>query len=89
MVMLTVIGKKLAKEGMEFVFLGPIADCKECKVRNICFHLEKGTMYRIVSMRDKDHDCPQHEDGVRVVQVEGNRVVVAKTRTSLAHDAKI
>jgi len=70
MVMLTVIGKKLAREGMEFVFMGPIADCKECKVRNICFHLEKGTRYRIVSLRDKEHECPQHEEGVRVIQVE-------------------
>ncbi len=70
MVMLTVVGKTLAKEGGEFVYLGPIADCKECKVRNICFHLEKGTKYRIVGLRNVSHDCPMHEEGVRVVQVE-------------------
>jgi uncharacterized protein (UPF0179 family) len=28
MVMLTVVGKTLAKEGGEFIYFGPIADCK-------------------------------------------------------------
>jgi len=70
MVMLTVIGKKQAKEGMEFTFFGPISNCKECKVRNICFHLEKGTKYRVVSLRNVVHECPMHEHGVMVVQVE-------------------
>jgi uncharacterized protein (UPF0179 family) len=70
MVMLTVIGKKLAKEGLEFTYLGPVTDCKECKVRNICFHLEKGTKYRVVDVRKVNHDCPVHEGGVTVVQVE-------------------
>ncbi|MFO7618091.1 MAG: UPF0179 family protein [Thermoplasmata archaeon] len=70
MVMLTVVGKTLAKVGAEFVFMGPLADCKECKVRNICFHLEKGTKYRIIGLRNVDHDCPMYERGVSVVQVE-------------------
>ncbi len=70
MVMLTVIGKKLAKKGLEFTYLGPVTECKECKVRNICFHLEKGTKYRVVDVRKVNHDCPVHEDGVTVVQVE-------------------
>ncbi len=68
--MLTVIGKKLAKEGLEFVYMGPVADCKECKVRNICFHLTKGAKYRVVNIRKVSHDCPVHEGGVSVVQVE-------------------
>jgi uncharacterized protein (UPF0179 family) len=70
MVMLTVIGKKQAKEGMEFTFMGPISNCKDCKVRNICFHLEKGNKYRVVGLRKVVHECPMHEDGVMVVQVE-------------------
>jgi len=70
MVMLTVIGRKLAKEGTQFTFMGPLSDCKECKVRNICFHLERGSKYKVVGTRDKTHDCPMHEEGVVVVQVE-------------------
>ncbi|MDO9537526.1 MAG: UPF0179 family protein [Thermoplasmata archaeon] len=70
MVMLTVIGKKMATPGFEFIFFGPNSDCKECKVKNICFHLEKGTKYRVVGTRNVTHKCPIHEDGVVVVQVE-------------------
>ena len=70
MVMLTVIGKRLARVGMEFIYMGPISNCKECKVRNICFHLEKGSKYKVISLREVIHDCPLHEDGVKVVQVE-------------------
>jgi uncharacterized protein (UPF0179 family) len=70
MVLLTVIGKSLAKKGLTFTFMGPLANCKECKVKNICFHLERGRKYRIVSSRDVLHECPVHEEGVVVVEVE-------------------
>jgi hypothetical protein len=70
MVMLTVIGRRLAKVGKEFTFFGSISNCKDCKVRNICFHLEKGSKYRVVEVRKVPHECPMHEDGVLVVQVE-------------------
>ena len=70
MVLLTVIGRTLAKEGGEFIFMGPNSNCKECKVKTICFHLEPGTKYRVIGSRDVVHDCPQHEEGVVVVQVE-------------------
>jgi hypothetical protein len=70
MVLLTVIGRKQAKAGKEFTYMGPVADCKDCKVRNICFHLERGRRYRVVEIRDRNHQCPVHEEGVSVVQVE-------------------
>jgi len=68
--LLTVIGRKLAKSGAEFIFIGPNSSCKDCKVKTICFHLEKGTKYRIVGVRDVVHDCPQHEGNVVIVEVE-------------------
>ena len=70
MVLLTVIGKKLAKPGGEFIFIGPNSSCKDCKVKTICFHLEKGAKYKIINARDVVHDCPQHEDNVVIVEVE-------------------
>ena len=70
MVLLTVIGRKLAKPGLEFVFMGSNSDCKDCKVKTICFHLEMGTKYKIVNARDIVHDCPQHEDNVVIVEIE-------------------
>ncbi|MCK5024465.1 MAG: UPF0179 family protein [Thermoplasmata archaeon] len=70
MVLLTVIGRKLAKPGSEFIFIGPNSNCKDCKVKTICFHLEKGTKYKIINARDVVHDCPQHEDNVVIIEVE-------------------
>ena len=70
MVLLTVIGKTIAKTGVEFIFMGPNSSCKECKVKNICFHLDQGSKYKIIDSRDVVHDCPQHDEGVVVVQVE-------------------
>ena len=70
MVLLTVIGRKLAKPGMHFIFMGPNSNCKECKVKTICFHLEQGARYRVISARDVVHDCPEHEDNVVIIEVE-------------------
>ncbi|MDH3365278.1 MAG: UPF0179 family protein [Thermoplasmata archaeon] len=70
MVLVTVVGKKQCKEGFEFVFGGPLAECRDCKVRNVCFHLEENRRYRVKSIRDVQHECRIHEEGVRVVEVE-------------------
>ena len=70
MAMLTVMGDKLAKKGLIFIYNGPSSECKDCKVKNICFHLEKGSRYKIVGVRDVKHDCKLHENGVRIIEVE-------------------
>ena len=70
MSMLTVVGTSLAKKGTEIIFLGPLSECKICKVKNICFHLDKGSHYKIVGVRDVKHECSVHEDGVKVVEIE-------------------
>ena len=70
MVLVTVVGRLQCREGFEFVFGGPLAECRDCKVRNVCFHLEENRRYRVKGVRDVHHDCKIHEDGVRVVEVE-------------------
>lgn len=77
MVLVTVVGKLQCKEGFEFVFEGPLAECRDCKVRNVCFHLEENRRYRVTRLRDVSHDCRMHEGGVRVVEVEKVPVRVA------------
>lgn len=67
---LTVVGNVLAKKGLVFVYMGPSNECKECKVKNICFHLQKGARYKVKDVRDVKHECLLHEDGVKVVEVE-------------------
>lgn len=70
MVLVTVVGESQCKKGFEFVFSGPLAECRDCKVKNVCFHLEQNRRYRVTEVRDVHHECKMHEGGVRVVEVE-------------------
>lgn len=70
MVLITLVGEKQATEGCEFIYMGPLSDCRECRLKTVCFNLEEGTRYKITKIRDVHHDCKIHEGGVRVVEVE-------------------
>ncbi len=70
MVLVTVVGEQQCKKGFEFVFGGPLGECRDCKVKNVCFHLEANKQYRVVDVREVRHECKIHEGGVRVVEVE-------------------
>ncbi|MDG6219198.1 MAG: UPF0179 family protein [Candidatus Thermoplasmatota archaeon] len=77
MVQITIIGENLAKQGEEFVFLGPQGDCKKCKLKNICFNLKINHCYRIITVRDKHHSCDIHEGDAIVVEVEEQPIETA------------
>ena len=66
----TLVGEKLAKEGNEFYFHGPLTECKECKVKGVCFNLEEGRTYRIISIREMTHECEIHDGKVVAVEFE-------------------
>ncbi|MFQ6106966.1 MAG: UPF0179 family protein [Thermoplasmata archaeon] len=70
MVLVTLVGEKQVKEGNEFVYSGPLSECKDCRLKGVCFNLEEGKRYRISSVRTLHHNCRVHEEGVRVVEVE-------------------
>ncbi len=70
MALVTLIGEKLAKKGNEFVYLGPQNDCRNCKLKNVCFNLKKGRRYEITNVRDKRHSCSVHDASVAVVEVK-------------------
>lgn len=74
MVIITLIGEHQAKDGDEFVYRGPLTECRDCRLKAVCFNLDPGSAYRIKGIRDVSHDCRIHEDGVRVVEVEKVRV---------------
>ena len=75
MVLITLVGETQAKIGNRFYFMGPQTDCKECRLRGVCFNLEPGRQYEIVGIRDTHHDCEVHEGGVRIVEVEKKSTV--------------
>jgi hypothetical protein len=70
MALITLVGKKMAKEGEEFVYMGLSQTCKKCRLKTVCSNLKEGRTYRIVKVRDKEHKCDLHEEGVMVVEVE-------------------
>jgi len=70
MTSITIIGEELAKKGEEFIFIGPQNDCKNCKLKNICFNLKPYHRYKIIKVRDKRHSCTIHKGDAIVVEVE-------------------
>lgn len=68
--MITLIGKNLAKEGQEFVFLGPAEDCEKCRFKSSCVgNLELNRKYVVVDIKDNEQKCPVHAEGT-VIPVE-------------------
>ncbi len=66
----TLIGEKQAKEGEEFIFMGPAKRCDGCRLKKACANLEVGRRYRVERIREgMKHECPIHEGGVCVVEV--------------------
>jgi len=70
MPLITLIGEKLAKKDAEFVYLGPNNECKNCKLKTVCFNLKLGRRYKITNIRDKKHNCNIHEGNAAVIEVE-------------------
>jgi uncharacterized protein (UPF0179 family) len=70
MVLVTLVGEQLAKKDNDFIYMGSLSECKDCKLKNVCFNLEEGCRYKITNIRDVRHDCKIHEGGVRIVEVE-------------------
>jgi uncharacterized protein (UPF0179 family) len=69
MALVTLIGEQLAKEDEEFIYLGPNNECKNCKLKTVCFNLKSGRQYKITKIREKQHNCNVHEGNVVVVEV--------------------
>ena len=67
---ITLIGSRLAREGLEFIFKGEMPECKKCRLKNTCLNLEPGRRYRVESVRNNDiHQCFLHDSGVLAVNV--------------------
>ncbi len=70
MVLVTLVADSEARIGNRFYYNGPSTECKECKLRNVCFNLEAGSLYEVTGLRDTKHECILAEMPVRVVEVE-------------------
>jgi uncharacterized protein (UPF0179 family) len=71
----TLVGETQAKVGTTFIFRGPIPECRDCNRKTVCFNLEEGTLYEIIDVREKHHECNVHERGVRVVELKKSPII--------------
>lgn len=72
MTRLTLIGDRLADEGVEFVYHGDSTECSGCPFRTQCLNLTPGVRYRVTDVRENASllECAVHDTGVRAVEVE-------------------
>jgi uncharacterized protein (UPF0179 family) len=70
MAAITLISEAQAKEGNKFYYMGPQFECRECKLKGVCFNLEQGAMYEITAVRKQTHECAFNEDRARVVEIK-------------------
>ncbi|MEM1511056.1 MAG: UPF0179 family protein [Candidatus Jordarchaeales archaeon] len=75
---LTLVGSMQAKVGFKFVHNGSAGPCSSCQLRKVCIeNLEPGRVYEVVSVREMEHSCMLHENGVRAVEVVFSSVPAA------------
>ena len=67
----TLVGPRLAEEGVEFVYRGGADACDGCPYREQCLNLTEGHRYRVAGVRDSGTlECAVHDAGVTAVEVE-------------------
>lgn len=81
----TLIGMRMAKPGIEFIFKGESPDCNGCRLKSTCMNLDRGSRYRVVDIRNPNVlDCSIHEGGVQAVEVvEQPLTVLVESRMAL------
>jgi len=80
MPLVTLIGEKIAIKDNEFIYLGPNNECRNCKLKTVCFNLKPGRRYKITEIRDKKHSCDIHEGLASVVEVKELPIVTSVDR---------
>ena len=67
---ITLAGKNLAIEGMEFIYEGESPACEGCKLHKVCHNLRPRRRYRIVNVRTNTlHSCNVNNEGAYTVEV--------------------
>ncbi|MDI9620194.1 MAG: UPF0179 family protein [Candidatus Nezhaarchaeota archaeon] len=78
----TLVGRLQAKPGFKFVFEKPADVCFECKLREVCaLKLKPNTVYVVVDVVGKKHECALRGDWVvvaRVAEAEVEAMIDAK-----------
>jgi len=88
-VTITLIGTRLAKPGVQFIFRGPAPECEKCKLKNVCLNLTRNKKYQVVAVRNgNEHDCNLHAS-VRAVEVTPCPIIVSIESRKAFNGSKI
>ncbi len=85
----TLVGEKHAKKGNKFIYRGSLSECRDCKVKTVCFNLEDGRKYEIKEVRQMHHPCKIHEGGVRAVEYEKQPIEYAISADAAIEKARV
>lgn len=86
----TLISPRTAKEGFQFLFNGPTEACSDCRLVGVCLRaLEQHRLYKVVGVRETNHPCGIHADGVVTVQVIEPEVEIAVKKRFAVKGANI
>jgi uncharacterized protein (UPF0179 family) len=67
----TIVGVKQARLGYTFLFSGAANPCSQCEYYSPCIGtLEKGRVYTVTKVIEKEHPCILRQDQGKVVEVE-------------------
>ncbi|MGP8321593.1 MAG: UPF0179 family protein [Methanosarcinaceae archaeon] len=87
---ITLIGSRLAKEGLTFTFIGETPECAKCNLKSTCMNLEKGRIYEIISVRNNTvHNCAIHDGDVMAVDVINAPIITSMDSRKAVEGAKI
>jgi len=68
---ITLVGKNIAKIGYSFTHLGGTEICEKCPLLKVCVDpLEKSSTYKITNIREKEHICLIDNQTMVVCDVE-------------------
>jgi uncharacterized protein len=67
---ITLLAKREANVGFQFVYLGGATVCRTCPYRHACLTLDAGRRYRVTRIRPIEHPCALQETMANVVEVE-------------------
>ncbi len=85
----TLIGTGLANVGLEFVYEGPLDECRPCTLKKACNNLKEGKRYRIVNVRPTRHTCLVHRNGTCAVEVVESPIVALLNAEMVIKNSRI
>jgi uncharacterized protein (UPF0179 family) len=87
----TLLGRRLAEPGREFVYRGEASACEGCPYRDQCLNLVDGRRYRVTDVREGGSllDCGVHDEGVVAVEVKPAPVRANVANTSAYAGSKV